>query len=98
MLIDEITDSFTAIFFLKAIFQYYAQLQVLSTYSEIDVFRCHVLESDTCIIKIVIYRMITDMRITRIDETDIFCNANCQYHFGIITLDISYHIPIYNSS
>ena len=32
------------------------------------------------------------MRITRIDETDIFSNANCQYHFGIITLDISYHL------
>ena len=42
--------------------------------------------------------MITDMRITRIDVTDIFSNANCQYHFGIITLDISYHLPIYNSS
>ena len=38
------------------------------------------------------------MRITRIDETDIFSNANCQYHFGIITLDISYHLPIYNFS
>ena len=69
-------------------FQYYAQLQMLSTYSEIDVFRSHVLESDTCIIKIVINRMITDMRITRIDVTDIFSNANCQYYFGIITLDI----------
>ena len=38
--------------------------------------------------------MIADMRITIIDMTDIFSNANCQYHFGIITLDISYHPPI----
>ena len=42
--------------------------------------------------------MITDMRITRIDKTDIFSKTNCQYQFDIITLDISYHLPSYYSS
>ena len=43
-------------------------------------------------------RTFKGMRITRIDVTDVFSNANCQYHFGINTLDISYHLPIFNSS
>ena len=42
--------------------------------------------------------MITDMPITRIDVTDMFSNANCQYHFGIITLDVLYHLHLNNSS
>ena len=58
----------------------------------------NVFVSDTCIINIVIIRLITDMRITRIDMTDIFSKANCHCQFDIITLDISYRLPSYYSS